>query len=153
MRRRFETGLRSTSERPSLATATTTASTENKVRRRLLIELPFGLIVLLLSLLSGEQIKNLLAPAYPRQRVRSLYSFNLLSSAADPATACRGSRQSTPFRLARALHSNLCVGNRPRAALVPDELGPLRHAARSHRKPLDLCRPSRPASVASFAPR
>jgi len=41
------------------------------------------------------------APAYPRQRVRSLYSFNLLSPAADPATACRGSLQSTPFRLAR----------------------------------------------------
>ena len=59
------------------------------------------------------------------------------------------SRQVNPS----SVHSNLCVGNRPRAALVTDELGPLRHAARSHRKPLDLCRPSRPASVASFAPR
>jgi holin-like protein len=60
MRRQFETGLRLTSKRPSLANVTTSASTENKLRRRLLIELPFGFIVLLLSLLSGEQIKNLL---------------------------------------------------------------------------------------------
>jgi holin-like protein len=65
MRRRFETGLRSTSKRPSLAIATTTASTENKLQRRLLIELPFGLIVLLLSLLSGEQIKNWLHQPIP----------------------------------------------------------------------------------------
>jgi holin-like protein len=41
-----------------LANATTAACAENKLQRRLLIELPFGLIVLLLSLLSGEQIKN-----------------------------------------------------------------------------------------------
>ena len=41
------------------------ASTENKAQRRLLIELPFGLIVLLLSLLSGEQIKNWLHQPIP----------------------------------------------------------------------------------------
>jgi holin-like protein len=58
MRRRFETGLRLTSKRPSLANATTGTSAETKLQRRLLIELPFGLIVLLLSLLSGEQIKS-----------------------------------------------------------------------------------------------
>jgi holin-like protein len=50
--------VRLTSKRPSLANATTAASAENKLQRRLLIDLPFGLIVLLLSLLSGEQIKN-----------------------------------------------------------------------------------------------
>jgi holin-like protein len=60
MRRQFETGLRLTSKRPSSANVTTAAGTENKLKRRLLIELPFGFIVLLLSLLSGEQIKNLL---------------------------------------------------------------------------------------------
>jgi holin-like protein len=65
MRRRFETGLKLTSKRPSLANATTASSAENKLQRRLLIELPFGLIVLLLSLLSGEQIKNWLHQPIP----------------------------------------------------------------------------------------
>jgi holin-like protein len=65
MRRRFETGLRLTSKHPSLANATTAASAGTKLQRRLLIELPFGLIVLLLSLLSGEQIKNWLHQPIP----------------------------------------------------------------------------------------
>jgi holin-like protein len=65
MRRRFETDLRVTSKSPSLANATTAAGTENKLQRRLLIELPFGFIVLVLSLLSGELIKNWLHQPIP----------------------------------------------------------------------------------------
>jgi holin-like protein len=57
--------VRLASKRPSLANATTAACAENKLQRRLLIELPFGLIVLLLSLLSGEQIKNWLHQPIP----------------------------------------------------------------------------------------
>jgi len=57
MQRPSDTGVRLTSKLPSLVNARNAANIENKLRRRLCIELPFGFIVLLLSLLSGEGIK------------------------------------------------------------------------------------------------
>ncbi len=47
-----------TSKLPSLVNARNAVGVENKLQRRLYIELPFGFIVLLLSLLSGEGIKG-----------------------------------------------------------------------------------------------
>jgi len=47
-----------TSKLPSLVNARNAVSVENKLQRRLYIELPFGFIVLLLSLLSGGGIKS-----------------------------------------------------------------------------------------------
>jgi holin-like protein len=50
-------GVRLTSILPSLVNTRNAANVQNKLVQRLCIELPFGFIVLLLSLLSGEGIK------------------------------------------------------------------------------------------------
>ena len=54
--------------------------------------------------------QGLAAPANSWKRIRSLYSCTMLSPAADPTGADRGGRRPTAFCVARALHSNLCVG-------------------------------------------
>src|SRR6267378_2803653 len=58
MQRPSDIGVKLTSKLPSLANAKNAANIENKLQRRLWIELPIGVIVLLLGLLSGEGIKS-----------------------------------------------------------------------------------------------
>ena len=65
MQRQLETGPGLASKGPSAANAEPGAITQSKLLRRLLIELPAGFTILLLSLWGGEQIKNWLHQPIP----------------------------------------------------------------------------------------